>query len=132
MSKKIALMVTGLAAQKFKTELSNEQEIMARLADIIIEIFAMESGLLRALKMITREGKDKAEHQIAAVKIYVDETIPRIEAWSKQILAYMAEGDMLKLQLAGLKKLSHYQPLDTISLKRAIADEIIERESYPL
>jgi len=131
MSKKIALMVTGLAAQKFQAELGNEQEIMARLADIIIEIFAMESGFLRALKKIGGEGKEKAVHQIAAVKVYVDETIPRIETWAKQILAYMAEGDMLKLQLAGLKKLAHYQPIDTISLKRTIADEIIEQETYP-
>ncbi|MFC2165800.1 acyl-CoA dehydrogenase family protein [Acidobacteriota bacterium] len=131
MSKKIALMVTGLAAQKYQQKIGDEQEIMARLADIIIEIFAMESGLLRALKKITEAGEDKAIPQIAAVKVNVDETIPRIETWAKQILAYMSEGDILKLQLGGVKKLASYQPIDSISLKRAIADEIIEQESYP-
>jgi alkylation response protein AidB-like acyl-CoA dehydrogenase len=131
MSKKIALMVAGVAAQKFQQDLVKEQEVLAKIADIVIDIFAMESGLLRALKMIARDGEEKAELQIAAVKTYVDETIPRIEAWAKQILAYVEEGDMLRTQLAGVKKLARYQPIDTVSLKRKIADRIIELESYP-
>jgi alkylation response protein AidB-like acyl-CoA dehydrogenase len=132
MSKKIALMVAGVAAQKFQQDLVKEQEVLAKIADIVIEIFAMESGLLRALKMIARDGEQKAaELQIATVQTYVDETIPRIEAWAKQILAYVEEGDMLRTQLAGVKKLARYQPIDTVSLKRKIADRIIELESYP-
>lgn len=132
MSKKILLMVTGLAAQKYQQKIGDEQEVMARLADIIIEIFAMESGCLRAKKKITGTGEDKTKHQIAAVKVYVDETIPRIESWATQILTHMTGGDTLKLHLGGVKKLASYQPVDTISLKRAIADEIIELEAYPL
>jgi alkylation response protein AidB-like acyl-CoA dehydrogenase len=131
MSKKIALMVAGVAAQKFQQDLVQEQEVMAKIADIVIEIFAMESGLLRTLKMISRKGEEKAGYQIAAVKVYVDETIPKIETWAKQILAYMEEGDMLRTQLAGVKKLARYQPVDAVSLKRKIADRVIELESYP-
>ena len=131
MSKKIALMVAGVAAQKFQQELVQEQEVMAKIADIVIEIFAMESGLLRTLKTISSKGEEKAGYQIAAVKVYVDETIPKIEAWAKQILAYMEEGDMLRTQLAGVKKLARYQPIDAVSLKRQIADRIIKLESYP-
>jgi alkylation response protein AidB-like acyl-CoA dehydrogenase len=130
-SKKIALMVTGLSAQKYQQKIAEEQEILARIADIIIEIFAMESGLLRAQKKIAETGEDKTAHQIAAVKIYVDETIPRIREWAKQILACMSEGDRLKMQLGGVEKLATYQPIDIISLKRTLADEIIDRESYP-
>jgi hypothetical protein len=131
MSKKIALMVAGVAAQKFQQELVHEQEVMAKIADIVIEVFAMESGLLRTLKMISRDGEEKAEHQIAAVTAYIDEAIPKIEMWAKQAVAYMEEGDMLRTQLAGVKKLARYQPVDTVSLKRQIADRIIELESYP-
>lgn len=131
MTKKIGLMVAGVAAQKFGQNLAKEQEVLAILADIMIEIFAMESGLLRTLKIIDKEGEEKAEYQIAAVKSYVDDIIPQIETWAKQVIAYVEEGDMLRTQLAGIKKLARYQPVDGISLKRAIADRIIDLEAYP-
>ncbi|WP_028321402.1 acyl-CoA dehydrogenase family protein [Desulfatiglans anilini] len=131
MAKKIALMVAGVAAQKFGANLAKEQEILAKIADIVIEIFAMESGLLRALKIIGKEGEDKARYQIEAVKVYVDDMIPKIEGWAKQVIAYTEGGDMLRTQLAGIKKLARYQPIDAVSLKRSIADRIIEMEAYP-
>ncbi len=131
MSKKIALMVAGVAAQKFQQALEKEQEILAKIADIVIEIFAMESGLLRTLKMISKQGEEKTRYQISAVKVYVDETIPKIENWAKEVLAHVEEGDMLRIQLAGLKKLARYQPVDAVSLRREVADRIIELESYP-
>lgn len=131
MSKKIALMVAGVAAQKFQQALEREQEVLAKIADMVIEIFAMESGLLRTLKMISRDGEEKAKHQISAVKVYVDETIPKIETWAKEVLAHVEEGDMLRTQLAGVKKLARYQPIDAVNLRREIADRIIDLESYP-
>jgi alkylation response protein AidB-like acyl-CoA dehydrogenase len=131
MSKKLALMVAGVAVQKFGAKLDREQEVLAKIADMVIEIFAMESGLLRTLKIIDRQGEDKAKYQIAAVKVYVDEMIPKIETWAKQVIAYVEEGDMLRTQLAGVKKLARYQPIDAVSLKREIADRMIELESYP-
>ncbi len=131
MAKKIALMVAGGAAQKFQQNLAKEQEVLGKVADIIIEIFAMESGLLRTLKIIDKEGEKKAKYQIDAVKVYVDETIVKIESWAKQVIAYVEEGDMLRTQLAGIKKLARYQPIDAVSLKREIADRIIDLEAYP-
>jgi alkylation response protein AidB-like acyl-CoA dehydrogenase len=131
MSKKIALMVAGAVALKFGQNLPKEQESMAKIADMVIEIFAMESGLLRTLKIIDREGEEKAQYQIGAVKAYVDETIPRMENWAKQVLAYAEEGDALDALLAGVEKLARTRPIDAISLKRAIADRIIALEAYP-
>ena len=131
MSKKIALMVAGVAAQKFQQNLVKEQEILARIADIVIEIFAIESGLLRTLKLIESAGEEKAKYQIAATKVYVDEIVPRIELWAKQALAYVEQGDMLRTQLAGVKKLARYQPIDAVSLRREIAGRAIDLESYP-
>ena len=131
MMKKLALMIAGGAAMKFQQKLAKEQEVLGKLADIIIEIFAMESGLLRTLKIIDKDGEEKAKYQIDAVKVYVDDTIPKIEAWAKQIIAYVEEGDMLRTQLAGVKKLARYQPIDAVTLKREIADRIIDLEAYP-
>jgi alkylation response protein AidB-like acyl-CoA dehydrogenase len=131
MTKKLALMVAGVGAQKFGAQLDKEQEVLAKIADIVIEIFAMESGLLRTLKLIESAGEEKARYQIAAVKVYVDDMIPRIETWAKQVVAYVEEGDMLRTQLAGIKKLARYQPIDAVTLKREIADRIIDLESYP-
>jgi hypothetical protein len=131
MIKKVALMVAGVAAQKFQQDLVKEQEVLAKIADIVIEIFAMESGLLRTLKMINNVGAEKARYHIAAVKVYVDETSPKIEQWAKEIIASVEEGDMLRTQLAGVKKLSRYQPINAIALRRIIADRIIELEAYP-
>ena len=131
MAKKIALMVAGGAAMKFQQNLAKEQEVLGKVADIIIEIFAMESGLLRTLKIIDKVGEEKAKYQIDAVKVYVDDTIPKIESWAKQVIAYVEEGDMLRTQMAGIKKLARYQPIDAVSLKREIADRIIDLEAYP-
>ena len=131
MGKKIALMVTGLSAQKLGENLVKEQEILEKLAEIIIHVYAMESSLLRTQKGIQKLGEEKTQSRIAAVKIYVDDMIPMIETWAKQILAYLEKGDTLRTQLAGVKKLARYQPLDAVSLRREIADRIVELESYP-
>ncbi|MCP4681078.1 MAG: acyl-CoA dehydrogenase [Desulfobacterales bacterium] len=131
MSKKITLMAAGVAVRKFQQGMEKEQEVMAKLADMIIEIFAMESGLLRTLKVISKDGEEKAKYQIAAVKAYANEIIPKIEIWAKEILAYSEEGDALQTQLAGVKKLARYQHIDAVTLKRLLADRIIELEAYP-
>lgn len=131
MMKKLTLMVSGLAAQKFGQGLTNEQEILARIADMVIEIFAMESGLLRTKKIVANKGEDKARYQIAATVAYVDQTVPKIEQWARQIVARVEEGDTLRAQLAGVKKLSRINPVDLIALKRQVADRIIELEAYP-
>ncbi|MBW2459930.1 MAG: hypothetical protein JRI68_35905 [Deltaproteobacteria bacterium] len=131
MTKKIGLMTSGLAAMKYQQKLADEQEVLAILADIVIEIYAMESGLLRALKIIEKDGEEAAKYQIAAVKCYVDETVPRIEYWAKRLIAYVEDGDTMKTQLASIKKLARYQQIDTVSLKREIAARVIDLEEYP-
>ena len=81
--------------------------------------------------MIAKNGEEKAKYQIEAVKVYVDEMIPQIELWAKQLVAYVEEGDMLRTQFAGIKKLARYQLIDTIGLKQSIAGRIIDLEAYP-
>jgi alkylation response protein AidB-like acyl-CoA dehydrogenase len=130
-SKDVFLFAAGMAVNKLMMKLPDEQEIMELLADMIIEIYAMESGLLRAIKRITEKGEKKAQYHVAAVKIYVNDTVPKMVQRAKQILAYVAEGDELKKSAPVIDLLTAYQFIDTISLRRSIADKVIKGKKYP-
>ncbi|GMA49484.1 putative acyl-CoA dehydrogenase [Alicyclobacillus contaminans] len=128
MAKKIFLFVGGSAVQKYMQKLEEEQEILANLADIVIEIYAMESAIARTLKAM-EAGKD-AENKVDMVKVYVPEAFVRIEGYAREILAAMEEGDALRTQLAVLRKLTRFQPVNSKELKRRIAARVIEAEKY--
>ncbi len=132
MCKKAVLFVAGVAAQKFMQKLAQEQEILLRVADMVIETFAMESGLLRARKALASQGEDKARIHLDMVAAYVDETIPRLHQIANEALAMCAEGDELRMLLIGLRKLLKYQPQNGIALRRAIAEVVADRGGYPL
>ena len=131
MSKKIALLVAGAAVQKYMMKLAEEQEILSSISDIVIEVFAMESALLRAMKSMEKFGDEKSEIQKAMVKVYVNDSFDRVEFFAKQAFAAIAEGDILRTQLAALKKLTRFTPVNTIALRREIADSIIKMGKYP-
>ena len=131
MSKKIALLVAGAAVQKYMMKLGDEQEILASISDIVIEVFAMESALLRAMKSMEKFGDEKSEIQKAMVKVYVNDAFDRVEGFSRQTLAAIAEGDTLRTQLSALKKLTRFTPVNTIALRREIANAVIKMGRYP-
>ena len=131
MSKKIGLLVAGAAVQKFMLKLAEEQEILGSISDIVIEVFAMESALLRAMKTAEKFGDEKAQIQKAMVKVYVNDAFGRVESFAKQALAAIAEGDILRTQLSALKKLSRFSPVNTIGLRREIADSVTKMGKYP-
>ena len=132
MAKKIALLAAGAATQKYMEKLGNEQEIVALIADIIIEICAMESSLLRSLKKFQKEGEEKAKIQIAATKVYINDSFPRVDIMARQVFAAISEGEELRTQLMGLKKFARFTPINTIALRREIADSIIPVARYNL
>ena len=131
-AKKIAVLVSAAAAQKFQMELTKEQEVVSRIGDMVSEIFAMESGLLRALKVAQTKGEAAAEYHIAMVKAYVDDTMPKIENWAKGALTHIESGEALATQLAAVRRFTRHQPIDAISLKRSIADRVVTLGGYPL
>jgi alkylation response protein AidB-like acyl-CoA dehydrogenase len=130
LAKKIALMVSGAAVQKYRERLADEQEILGVLSDLVIELFAMESALLRALKSAERDGEGAAESKSDMVKVYMSDAFARIDLLAKEGLASMEEGDTLWTQLSALKKLTRYIPSNSTRLRRAIARRIIEAEDY--
>ncbi len=129
--KKILLISVGKTIGKFLDTLADEQEILALLADMIIEVFAMESGLLRAKQLLAKEGPKKAAYHVAAVKVYFNDIMPKIVHWAKQLLAASAEGDDLTAHIAVINKLASYQPIDTIALRRLVAQKVIKGRKYP-
>jgi alkylation response protein AidB-like acyl-CoA dehydrogenase len=130
LAKKIALMVSGAAVQKYRERLADEQEILGVLSDLVIELFAMESALLRTLKSVERDGEGAVESKSDMVKVYMSDAFARIDLLAKEGLASMEEGDTLWTQLSALKKLTRYTPSNTTRLRRAIARRIIEAEDY--
>lgn len=128
MAKKVFLFVGGIAVQKYMQSLKDEQEILANLADIIIEVYALESALLRAQKAIA-QGQS-ADLKVSMVEVYAREAFSRIEASARDALAAMDEGDALRTQLAVLRKLTRFQPVNAKVLKRQIAAAVIDAEKY--
>jgi alkylation response protein AidB-like acyl-CoA dehydrogenase len=111
MAKKIALLAAGAATQKYMEKLGNEQEIVALIADIIIEICAMESALLRSLKKFQKEGEEKSKIHIAATKVYINDSFPQVDIMARQVFAAISEGEELRTQLMGLKKFARFTPI---------------------
>ncbi|NVL91623.1 MAG: acyl-CoA dehydrogenase family protein [Desulfobacterales bacterium] len=132
MAKKIALLAAGAATQRYMDRLVNEQEIVALIADIIIEVFAMESAYLRTLKKIEKEGEEKSRIHTAATKVYINDTFPQVDMMARQVFAAVSEGEELRTGLMGLKKLTRFTPINTIALRRQVAESIIPTARYNL
>jgi alkylation response protein AidB-like acyl-CoA dehydrogenase len=132
MAKKIGLLAAGAATQKYMEKLAGQQELVALISDIIIEVFAMESAVLRSLKKVEKEGEEKSGVQVAVTRVYVNDAFTRVEWMAKQIFAAIAEGEELRTQLMALKRLAKNTPINTIALRREIADSVIPLGRYHL
>ena len=129
--KKIALFAAGVASQRFMAALQEQQEVMADLADVITQVFALESALLRARKL-GRFGKHLAKVAVDMTGLLADESVAMAEQAAKRVLAACGEGDMLRTQLAILRRLARFTPADSVGLSRAVARECIQAGKYPL
>ncbi len=127
--KKAILMVAGTAAQKYMQKLEREQEIIMAIADMLIETYVYESTLLRVEKLIAQKGLENTELEKAALDIYLAEAAEKINSAGKSAVAYMSEGDMQRILTMGLKRFTKINPVDVISLRRKIADTLIEKAS---
>jgi hypothetical protein len=122
-TRKIALMVAGLAAQKHGTALESEQELLAGVSDMLMDLYAMESALLRAEKHPSEARRDLAT-------AFVHDAFDRVEDTARRLLAALEEGDALRTQLAVLRKLTRREPINVLGLKRRIAARVIEARGY--
>ena len=129
-AKKLTLFAAGSATQKYMAKLADEQEVMGAIADMIIEVFAMESAILRAEKMSA--GKGTSQIPIAMARIYTASAFEKIELAARKIIAAVAEGDMLRTQFTILRRLSKHDGADTIALRRQVAQHVIKAGKYAI
>ena len=130
-AKKIALFVAGVAVRNYMTKLTDEEEILAMISDMVIEIFAMESGLLRALKTMEKAGGERFQLQRAMMSVYVNDALVRVAGCARQVLSAIASGDRLRTHLSALEKPARFTPVNTVMLRREIADAVIKAGRYP-
>ena len=128
-AKKTLLLAAGAAMQKFREKLGEEQEIVAALANIVMEVYGMESALRRAQKAAASRGD--AGPQGDAMRALVYDSADRLEKQARTALAAVAEGDMLRTQLAVLKRFTKREPVDTVTLRRRVADAVQAADRYP-
>ncbi len=127
LAKKAALFAAGVALQRHAAGIEEQQEILAWLADMVAEIFAMESAVLRAARIDADDGTPAL-----LARACVQDALPRLEGLARQVLAASADGENLRTVLAGLRRLLRYTPLNAVALQRAIADRAIAAGRYPL
>jgi alkylation response protein AidB-like acyl-CoA dehydrogenase len=131
--KKIALMVLGTAMQTHGEKMADEQEVLMAAADIIMDVYASESALLRAQQasLPALSERQRVEGHEAAARVFINDAAVRVEASAKTALAAMAEGDTLRTLLAALRRLLKVMPVNTVMLRRQLADATVERRTYP-
>ncbi|MCS7059339.1 MAG: acyl-CoA dehydrogenase family protein [Meiothermus sp.] len=122
--KKLALAVLGLAALRFGPKVEEEQEVLAVAADILIDVYAAESTLLRARRLA-----DSVYTQMA--QLYLHQALDRAQVASLSILPRLAEGDDMRLMASAARRLTKHELLDLVALRRRIAARVLEAEGYP-
>jgi alkylation response protein AidB-like acyl-CoA dehydrogenase len=130
-AKKMFLQAAGGAVQKFREKLADEQELIAALSDIVMEVYAMESLLLRTQKAAARQGESSTRTMIDAARVFIAEAAERVEHEAKRAIAVVHEGDMLTTQMAVLKRFGKRAPVDTIALRRRVASAVQAQDRYP-
>ncbi len=129
-AKKIGLFAAGVATQKYMQAIQDQQEIMGAIANMTIETYAMESAALRAQKLATRNGEAGAANAIAMTRVYTAGALDRIESAARMVIGAASEGDMLRSQMAILRRLCKYEPFNTVALRQTIAQRVIETGKY--
>lgn len=129
-AKKIGLFAAGVASQKYMQAVQEEQEVMAAIADIVMEIYAMESATLRAQKMSSKLNEAGAANSLAMARLCLVHGMEKIENSARKILSAASEGEALRTNLAILRRLAKLEPFNVIALGQQIAVKVLERGQY--
>ncbi|QYA26823.1 acyl-CoA dehydrogenase [Gramella sp. MT6] len=129
--KKVFLMVAGSAVQKFGPDLEEHQQLLLAAADILIEIYMAESGILRAEKNAKRLGEDAQKEQIAMAKLYLYHAVDIVNTKAKEGIGSFAEGDEQRMMLMGLKRFTKYTNMpNVVELRNTIAEKLTSENKY--
>jgi alkylation response protein AidB-like acyl-CoA dehydrogenase len=130
-AKKIFLLASGAAVQKFRDKLAENQEIVGALANIVMDIYAMESVLRRAQKTQSAKGEAAAAVMADAARAFIYDATDRIEKNARTALIATESGDTLTTQLAVLRRFAKHAAIDTIAIRRSVADAVLAQDRYP-
>lgn len=131
--KKVFLMVAGSAVQKYGEELENNQQLLLSASDILIDIYMVESAILRTEKNAERSGIETQNAQLAMTQLFLYKTVDKVTQKAKEGIVSFAEGDEQRMMLMGLRRFTKYQEFpNVVDLRNTIAEAIIEKGSYSL
>jgi len=128
--KKAFLVLAGSAVQKYMDKIKDEQEILMAVADVAINIFALESAVLRAEKILATLSDGKKTSVTAAVKVLAFDAVEKISTAAKRAAYYIEEGDNLTMVLGGIRRFTKYDASGLLQAKRQLADVALEAEKY--
>ena len=131
-AKKLGLFAAGAATQKYMAAIQDQQEVIGAISDMTIEIYAMESAVLRSQKLNEQKGEAAAALATAMTRVYMAQAMEKVESGARKVLAAVADGDMLRTQMAVLRRLAKHEPFNTIGLRQQIAQKTIEAGKYRL
>jgi len=129
--KKAGLMVAGGAVQKLMQKLSDEQEVLMNLADMLAEGYVAESIILRVEKLVSMRGEEACAIEIDMARVFLHHAVDVAIKAGKEAIYAFAEGDEQKLMLMGLKRFTKIEPMNLKDARRRIADYVIEKNEYP-
>jgi alkylation response protein AidB-like acyl-CoA dehydrogenase len=127
--RKATLMVLGLAMQTYREKIAEQQEVLMHVADMLIDVYASESAVLRAVAVSSSGGR-RSELHVAAARVFVNDAAMRVDASARQALAAMLDGDTLRTTVAALRRLFKQLPINTAALRRQLADEAVSRGGW--
>jgi alkylation response protein AidB-like acyl-CoA dehydrogenase len=129
--KKAFLLVAGAALEKHRDRLADRQEIVAELSDIVMECYAIESSLRRVQKAEAARGQESSAVMADAARVFLHDAADRVETGARRTLAAVLEGDMLRTQLAVLRRFLKREPSDTIAMRQRISAAVQAGDRYP-
>jgi alkylation response protein AidB-like acyl-CoA dehydrogenase len=128
--KTLFLILAGTGVQKFMQQLQDEQEILLAAADIAIQIFAIESAVLRAEKILSKQSEAKQQQLKATVKVFTFNATEEAATAAKKAAYYVEEGDGLLMLLSGVRRFTRYDASGLLAAKRTVAAAALDAESY--
>jgi alkylation response protein AidB-like acyl-CoA dehydrogenase len=134
-AKKTVLLALGTVAQQLGDKLKDpwaNEEVLGFLADMVMDVYGMESSLMRSVKLMDRGETDKAELAGLMTRLFCNDALHRLEIRARDVLSAVCEGDVLTTTLSGLRRTVKHTPVNTVTLRRRIADAVIEKEAWPV
>jgi len=129
--KKVFLLVAGAALEKYRERLADHQEIVAALSDIVMESYAIESSLRRVQKAEAARGAASTSVMADAARVFLHDGTDRIEVGARGTLAALLDGDMLRTQLAVLRRFLKRDPADTVTMRQRVSAAVLAGDRYP-